>query len=1109
MKLIKLEIEGITSIKNKTVINFESDLGNEDLFAITGPTGSGKSTILNCISLALFDNTHKGLAKDEYVTLGASKGKISLEFEINGDKFKSVWECSLVGTRGHKLATPKFFKEFYKNDEPLDTRMASPSSVIGLDMDQFHKTVIINQGQFSDFITSPFKDRKLLLEKIYSTENISGFPKFLNMETKKLTDQITQLKNRIEGGLPFDEDEYNKYKADIVNIRKDQKSVLNSKAYLESCFSALKEITVNAGQILSNKTAIEDLDVKIKKIDMDVTSANVKIKNAEIDLANKESTQKKQTPMIERGIKIKDIEREVEKELVKRNQQNEKLQQAISIESSELSKLQNNKNILTEEIKVKRSAIPVNILSDDLELIEKLFAEIHLFDQNALIHKTNLEKNMAEVQETEIDGNRYKVEIEQILTELSLISETSKPLNKKSILKLVEDKLDKTQLLRQQSLKDLQTFESTNANVLEFFKTISRKMEEVTLLKEKISGNEISLNSLKHELDMLQRNKELLEKERELHDLRSAINKCISKAKEDKECPVCGNVGLASINDFKNFDSNAENIQNDLSEVLSCIEKTQSKINNDNQNIVFRTNEINRITLEIKNLKNKTTEILLPFGVEEVEDEKHFKIKADNIIQRLSKKTEQEKSLYESISKQAGQLGICFNNLEHQRNKYSDLLRKQEESTRELHSLNKKVTDINELLSSKLQVKKESLESDGKSLLNDIKQKRDLETRLENIEALIEKQKRNVSNFEVQFKTINTEIKSLNEQKISSGEALKEIIDHLKTDDFLLLKENLENQIRVSRRIKDSILKETYEIQGERDKLINQRNLKQENNENLEGHVLRYLNLLQRRELPGSSSERLKDFDKRMEKISGLKSDKFEMWEIENIKGFMDDQLEPILHQTTDKACDLHEDIIRIETKMTSYEEKVSEFTKISSEIIKIEKDLKIKERLKEVIGRDEFTRFAISMIENQLIQMTNNELKQLCDGRYELFQQEKNKTSGPEFFIYDHWRGGAERPLPSLSGGETFMVSLAMALGLAEMSRGQTEIDTFFIDEGFGTLDQDSLEDVLNILMNIRSRGKQIGIISHVKELTERLPVRIQLQKDQMGESSIEVANC
>ena len=122
------------------------------------------------------------------------------------------------------------------------------------------------------------------------------------------------------------------------------------------------------------------------------------------------------------------------------------------------------------------------------------------------------------------------------------------------------------------------------------------------------------------------------------------------------------------------------------------------------------------------------------------------------------------------------------------------------------------------------------------------------------------------------------------------------------------------------------------------------------------------------------------------------------------------------------------------------------------------------------------------------------------------LLRWKKNKVSGPEFFVIDNWRESAYRKISSLSGGETFLVSLAMALGLAELSRGKVEIESFFIDEGFGTLDEDSIEEVINILLTIRSRGKQIGIISHVTALTDRIPVKIHLEKDQWGESSLSV---
>ena len=87
---------------------------------------------------------------------------------------------------------------------------------------------------------------------------------------------------------------------------------------------------------------------------------------------------------------------------------------------------------------------------------------------------------------------------------------------------------------------------------------------------------------------------------------------------------------------------------------------------------------------------------------------------------------------------------------------------------------------------------------------------------------------------------------------------------------------------------------------------------------------------------------------------------------------------------------------------------------------------------------------------------------------------------------------------------GETFMVSLAMALGLAELTRGSAEIDSLFIDEGFGTLDQNSLEDVLDMLKQIQTRGLMVGLISHVRSLTSALPVNLLLTKRSDGTSQI-----
>jgi exonuclease SbcC len=160
--------------------------------------------------------------------------------------------------------------------------------------------------------------------------------------------------------------------------------------------------------------------------------------------------------------------------------------------------------------------------------------------------------------------------------------------------------------------------------------------------------------------------------------------------------------------------------------------------------------------------------------------------------------------------------------------------------------------------------------------------------------------------------------------------------------------------------------------------------------------------------------------------------------------------------------------------------------------------------RLYEVLGKDELRTFVLSLVEENLITQTNDELQKLCQGRYEIVHQSRRMKITPEFYILDKFREGGLRKVSTLSGGETFMVSLAMALGLAEMTRGKAEIDSLFIDEGFGTLDQESLEDVLDMLKQIQTRGLMVGLISHVKALTSALPVNLQVTKKQDGTSSV-----
>nr|WP_312987040.1 AAA family ATPase [Comamonas koreensis] len=159
------------------------------------------------------------------------------------------------------------------------------------------------------------------------------------------------------------------------------------------------------------------------------------------------------------------------------------------------------------------------------------------------------------------------------------------------------------------------------------------------------------------------------------------------------------------------------------------------------------------------------------------------------------------------------------------------------------------------------------------------------------------------------------------------------------------------------------------------------------------------------------------------------------------------------------------------------------------------ERDSALWQRLDGLIGSakgDKFRKFAQGLTLDHLLALANGHLARL-HGRYLL----QRKTTGElELDIVDSWQGDVARDTRTLSGGEAFLVSLALALALSDLVSSKTSIDSLFLDEGFGTLDGDTLEVALTALDTLNASGKMIGIISHVEALKERIPAQIRVEK-------------
>lgn len=197
----------------------------------------------------------------------------------------------------------------------------------------------------------------------------------------------------------------------------------------------------------------------------------------------------------------------------------------------------------------------------------------------------------------------------------------------------------------------------------------------------------------------------------------------------------------------------------------------------------------------------------------------------------------------------------------------------------------------------------------------------------------------------------------------------------------------------------------------------------------------------------------------------------------------------------TEKLKLCREQLTRAQTQLSEDRNKRAEQTNIIAQRVELEASLTQWSMLNQMIGSasgDKFRTFAQGLTLEHLIALANRQLQRL-HGRYKL---QRKSASELGLQVVDSWQGETVRDTKTLSGGESFLVSLALALALSDLVSHKTSIDSLFLDEGFGTLDNETLEIALDALDNLNASGKTIGVISHIEALKERIPVQLRINK-------------
>jgi DNA repair protein SbcC/Rad50 len=1023
MKITSLELTNITSFRGHHVIDFDKILGKNDLFSITGNMGSGKSTILNAISMALFGKSYKSqYQSSDIVTTSEAEGHIKLKFQHKDQSYMAAWKLKKTKKTGEPISRPTPVRRLYQNDIIIEM---TAEKLLGLSFQQFSKAVIIHQGEFANFISSSFTERKAILENLYQGENLSQLSKILQRKIRCYNDQKDKIQWKKDQTRKIDRSTHERHL-----LKQD----LNSK-YQEEAKSIIKSLThqIKVGeQISCEKMALEKIQVTLSE----ATSSNTLLLKELTPLANKLEHSKKENETLQNELKVK---RPKIISLIQKNDQLSQLEkqshsdnQVFLQKKSALESYKVNEEKMINEMEgIKRSmkdliTISPTLLQEDLEMAFELLQNLQVV-KNEIAQTENLfqetdfqiQKLKDESREFKIvsqQKDREKVSLEKLnLNMIQKIQLRLKPLENLALAQDLKIHLQTCQMRKsQKSCRELQQF-------------LLSKKEALRQLQEKKDKQSIHLEDL---LKQQNHQEKIVSQENQ-----EAILICRNLAKTTENCPIC-------------FSKN-----NESREIY------QTAINSYQQSI-------QAIMIELDILKPEDVDHLMAL-ITDVEEQ------TEALETNLQKISALKLELEQFLKKNLQDRDVKINELlqkSHTLKTKSDLSKNQyKTATGQFYTyLQLKETDV-------LPFNKCS-----QLFITEFKDLQQKKSQLSSIKLSCEHNKDFQKHLTFELTTLNNQIK----ERSLITQSLKSDLTSDSLGQFIQDPKQELERLQVELETKSNEYQQLFEnVQGKKLSLEKNELVINLNKNEREKRALALEGLLSENILLENNSQVL---------ISPYpQNDSESQYTYQSSK----DQFVSLLEITREKAHYYQSAIDR-------YKQEHRALKKIQAILQKIEKKIIQLQKLEVVLGRDEFRNYALSLIEKELIKFTNFELQHLCQGRYQILPVDK--TIGQEFYIVDYIPSMTLRKVSTLSGGETFQISLAMASALSELCMGQSQIESFFIDEGFGSLDPQGLEDVKRTLESMGKRGKKIGIITHIYDFAEQFPANIHLKRDNQGETSV-----
>lgn len=1134
MKFLQLEILNLASLDKQggEVINFEEGaLGESTIFSIVGPTGSGKSTLLDAICLALYNrapryprkkgdknqnieifgeadaNENNRLAPTDsrnILTRGKKEGYSKLTFLANnGSIYRAEWHVRFQRVRYENAKTSLY--KITRNGEQLTEKIADWNelpNIIGLDYDQFLRTVLIAQGSFANFLTAKENERYELLEKLIGCEET-----YTNIATeiKKAKDQAVDAYNQMAASVEavkqnlLNDEKLAQLQEEITLLEKAEKeldsqlkAISENLQWYEENDKQTKQITIYQADMEQAANAIKDIQAQIIRLQLhdEVQPAVNLLQEVERQIQSihnqEEEILKSEAAIKSKEVGITESEHTLSylKEVV--NKAQEQLEKAMPV-IAEARALKTKMEAAMPNLKEKKEAL-------ELAQKENLTA-LNDVEENA----RNIQKWEAETEKANLALKATQEEIakqKQVLHEATQAAEQAWEKEKNKTAGQNIEELQTQKSAADRKLQDIQQAIKVVTHLNAATAEKQKNEERIQFLGERNAKidealGKLSIEALTQETLTLRNAYTLMVSEKwEIHR---------ANLTEGKPCPLCGSTTHPYHTDNRQF----EEATTELSQLLKAKEdllKLQQKQEKE------LSGERKQNDGEVQTLQKQQEK--LSGEIATYEEEWKALIAQYPKIPKAEAELKSLLPIYEDKAKEAtGKLSL-FNKIQKEIERLTQL---KDKAVKDEAAYESKASTILNDAQESTSICATKLAEHKALTTNLISQEKNKKEAYEKALQAWNNTKKEMEEWQAQYQQIlNGEEPDAAEQRLTAAkdEATKAADDQ--NENINKLKAELANskgshQTMLSQ---NKTTKETLQTkEKELDLWIEEYN-KQLEEKSIEPSLIDRNTI---REMLHSAEDwnairREKDEkEKAVASTTALyqSAEKAHQQHLEHQPAQTRDALLAIQQKYQERSQ--RNELIAANARMQNHQEAVKLLGDKAEALKLVTQEKDDWTAITDAIGADGKTlrKIAQCYTLSFLIAHANQEIRKF-NSRYEL-QQVKHSLG---IRVIDHDRADDIRDTTSLSGGETFIVSLGLALGLSALSSRNISFENLFIDEGFGTLDPDTLATVIDSLAMLQSsQGKKVGVISHTDTMSERITTQIRIIKNgNSGSSHIEI---